>query len=150
MRLIYILGFLATVIISLQCSHRDEEIKASELINNPYTASEGKEVNKAQPVLHFENAEYNYGRVKAGTQVQHEFKFINKGNAPLIITNAYGSCGCTVAGFPKQPIAPGKSSSISVVFDTKGKNGKEIKYVSVVSNANPAVTELTLKGEVIE
>lgn len=132
----------------MACEGGEDAVSAKKLINNPNSAATTEINTQNLPQIVFADPVHNFGKVKAGTDVKHTFTFTNKGKAPLVITNAYGSCGCTVADFPKNPIASGKSGEISVVFDTKGKQGQEIKYVSVVSNANPAITELTLKGEV--
>ena len=63
-----------------------------------------------------------------------EFKFTNTGDAPLIISNAKGSCGCTVPVWPKEPIAPGASNVIKVKYDTK-RIGAFNKSVTLTSNA---------------
>lgn len=52
----------------------------------------------------FEALEFNFGTIKQGDQVNHEFEFVNNGKEDLIITNATGSCGCTVPQYPKDPI----------------------------------------------
>ena len=87
-----------------------------------------------------------------GDKVTHVFKFKNTGNEPLIISNAKGSCGCTVPEWPKDAIAPGKSGEIKVVFDSKGKGavgGKEdSKRVTITANTDPVETYLTIKGKI--
>ena len=75
----------------------------------------------AQPKMDFEVTEINYGDIMQGKQSDAEavrtFKFTNSGNEPLIISNAKGSCGCTVPSYPKDPILPGKSANIEVRYD---------------------------------
>ena len=61
------------------------------------------------PVFKFEEEEHDYGTIKQGANGTTEFKFTNTGQKPLIITNARGSCGCTVPEWPKEPILPGTS-----------------------------------------
>ena len=53
--------------------------------------------------------------------------------APLIISDAKGSCGCTVLDHPKEPIAPGATASIDVTFDSKGRIGKQSKAVTLTN-----------------
>lgn len=98
----------------------------------------------------FEESTYNFGSVTEGEKVEHVYKFKNTGNDPLIISNAQGSCGCTVPQWPREPIAPGKSSEIKVVFDSKGKAGKQSKTVSITANTEPATTTITISGEVLK
>jgi len=102
--------------------------------------------------LKFDQDTYDWGKVMDGEQVTHVFKFKNTGKEPLIISNAKGSCGCTVPEWPKDAIAPGKSGEIKVVFDSKGKGavgGKEdSKRVTVTANTDPVDTYLTIKGKI--
>ncbi|MEZ5029990.1 MAG: DUF1573 domain-containing protein [Saprospiraceae bacterium] len=96
----------------------------------------------------FQTDEYDFGKVKSGVSVTHEYQFTNTGQEDLIIANAKGSCGCTVPQWPKEPIAPGKTGIIKVVFDSKGKSGPQSKRVTITANTNPPQTFLTIKGEV--
>lgn len=102
--------------------------------------------------IKFDQDTYDWGKVMDGDKVTHVFKFKNTGSEPLIISNAKGSCGCTVPEWPKDAIAPGKSGEIKVVFDSKGKGavgGKEdSKRVTVTANTDPVDTYLTIKGKV--
>jgi hypothetical protein len=96
----------------------------------------------------FSEERFNFGTVTAGEKVQHNFKIKNTGKEPLIITNASSSCGCTVPEWPKEPIAPGKSSEIKVVFDSNGKSGAQSKRVTIVANTNPPESFIYLEGDV--
>lgn len=101
-------------------------------------------------VISFESGMYNFGKITQGEKVNHEFKFKNTGKSPLIITNATATCGCTTPDVPKEPIQPGASGVIKVVFNSTGKMGMQDKIVTITSNANPATTEVHLIGEVQE
>ena len=63
--------------------------------------------NKNAPDFKFDVEEFNFGTIKQGEKVSYDFNFANVGKEPLIITEAHGSCGCTVPTTPKEPIAPG-------------------------------------------
>ncbi len=84
--------------------------------------------------------EWNYGTIDNASNGVREFKFTNTGKAPLLITNAKGSCGCTVPTYPKDNIAPGESSIIKVKYDTK-RVGNFTKYVTLTTNDvdNPVI-----------
>lgn len=97
--------------------------------------------------ISFEQERFNFGTIKEGEKVSYAFKFKNTGNRPLIISNAKGSCGCTVPQWPKEPIAPGGSGEIKVEFNSEKKLGKNDKYVMVEGNF--AKKQLTISGEVI-
>ena len=92
---------------------------------------------------------YNFGKVTDGDNVVFSFRFKNTGDKPLIIASAHASCGCTVPEKPEQPIKPGETGYLKVVFDSKGRVGPVQKEISVVSNAHPAFPVLLLTGEVV-
>lgn len=98
--------------------------------------------------IEFEKLEHDYGTIDQGANGTTEFKFTNTGTEPLIISNAKGSCGCTVPEWPKEPIAPGATSSIRVKYDTK-RVGPISKTVTITSNAvDNASSLLKIKGTV--
>ncbi|TRX22736.1 DUF1573 domain-containing protein [Flavobacterium franklandianum] len=92
----------------------------------------------------------DYGTVAANSDGKREFVFTNNGNKPLIITNAVGSCGCTVPTYSKEPIAPGAKGVIGVKYDTSRAGQPFTKTVTITSNAagSPSKT-LTIKGNVL-
>ncbi|MEZ4987377.1 MAG: DUF1573 domain-containing protein [Saprospiraceae bacterium] len=63
-------------------------------------------VDPNYPQMVFEDTTVDYGTIEQGADPYRVFAFTNTGNAPLVITNAKGSCGCTVPTYPKEPIAP--------------------------------------------
>jgi hypothetical protein len=100
--------------------------------------------------LVFENETIDYGTIAHNADGKREFVFTNNGNKPLIITNAVGSCGCTVPSTPKEPIAPGAKGVIGVKYATD-RVGAFTKTVTVSSNAVGQPTKtLTIKGIVLD
>ncbi|MCC6185532.1 MAG: DUF1573 domain-containing protein [Chitinophagaceae bacterium] len=93
---------------------------------------------------------HDYGTIPEGPKAIYEFQFINTGNAPLIITNAQASCGCTSPEFPREPILPGKKGKIKVTYATEGRPGNFTKSVYITSNAQTndgmGHYELKIKG----
>lgn len=96
----------------------------------------------------FETETIDYGTIAHNADGKREFVFINNGNKPLIITNAQGSCGCTVPTFPKEPIAPGAKGVIGVKYDTS-RVGLISKTVTITSNASASPKVLNIKGTVL-
>lgn len=97
----------------------------------------------------FENETIDYGTIPHNADGNREFVFTNNGSKPLIITNATGSCGCTVPTSPKEPIAPGAKGKIGVKYATD-RVGAFTKTVTVSSNAEGQATKtLTIKGTVL-
>ena len=84
--------------------------------------------------MDFESEVIDYGTIPQNADGVRTFKFTNTGNEPLIISNAKGSCGCTVPQWPREEIAPGETGEIKVRYDTK-RIGMINKTVTIQSNA---------------
>ncbi|MBC6992567.1 DUF1573 domain-containing protein [Neolewinella lacunae] len=97
--------------------------------------------------MEFESLEVDYGTIEQDSDPYRVFKFTNTGTEPALITNARGSCGCTVPSYSKAPIAPGESSEIKVRYDTH-RVGQFQKRVTLTTNASAEPIILTIKGVV--
>lgn len=100
-------------------------------------------------VMTFERMQYDFGRITDGDVVKTQFHFTNTGKRVLLITHAQASCGCTVPTTPKDPIKPGESNVIDVVFNSIGKKGETMKTITIEANTNPRQTVLVIKATVI-
>jgi hypothetical protein len=107
------------------------------------------EVNlQGGPVITVDKETHDYGKVDYAGDGQCTFTITNTGTADLLITEARGSCGCTVPTYSKEPIAPGKSTTITVNYDTK-REGDFAKTVTIMTNAtNEPVKVVKIKGTV--
>lgn len=102
----------------------------------------------AQAVIKFDKTSHDYGEFKQEEVQTCVFKFKNTGDQPLVIHQAFASCGCTVPSYSREPIAPGKSGEIKVEYNGKNKvPGHFKKSVSVRSNASNALVRLYIEGE---
>ena len=110
---------------------------------NPSSKATGKVTS-----IKFDEMSYDWGKLKEGDKMTHIFKFKNVGNEDLIISDARGSCGCTVPEWPKEPIKAGKTGEIKVIFDSAHKNGPQSKTVTLTANTDPANVVLMIKGNV--
>lgn len=97
------------------------------------------------PVMEFETMEVDYGNIMQGSEPLRTVKFTNTGTTPLIISNARGSCGCTVPTWPKEPVMPGETSVIEVRYDTK-RVGPINKTITITANDNTGTHTLRVKG----
>ncbi|MEC8853845.1 MAG: DUF1573 domain-containing protein [Bacteroidota bacterium] len=125
-----------------------EDRISAKWVNNPITAEKGKQTVPL-PELSFDKLRHNFGKINQGESVSHQFVFTNTGQAELIIDNAKGSCGCTVPKWPRKPIAPGESEEIKVTFNSAGKSGKQSKTITLVTNAIPNTTVLTISANIL-
>ena len=146
------IGILSLVLV-VSCGDMAKKVDVKEqlstdLVTNSKTAQIGAE-EEGMPAFNFEKEEYDFGTLIDGEKVTYSFRFTNSGDAPLIISNAKGSCGCTVPNYPKEPIAPGSTASIDVTFDSKGRTGKQSKAVTITANTNPNRKVIRIHSEVI-
>ena len=100
--------------------------------------------------MKFKGAEtHNFGEiVEREEPYEHKFEFTNTGKTALIIQTVTAGCGCTTPEWSKQPVLPGKSSVISVKYNSKGRIGPFTKEVFIKSNATAEPYTLHIKGVV--
>ena len=143
-----------SLLLSTSCKNEakektDSNLLSTDLVHNPRSLN-GMDPGALEslPTMDFRDTVFDFGTMRDGEVVGHEYAFTNNGRTPLIISNASGSCGCTVADFPREPVAPGKSGSIKVSFSSAGKEGHQEKSVSLTTNSARGVHVLYIKGEV--
>ena len=98
----------------------------------------------------FAEESFEFGNIKQDSENKHIFKFTNTGDKPLIIENAKGSCGCTVPVWPKEPIPPGGTGEIEVVYKPGKQKGNQRKTVTVTANTEPKDTRIVISAFVEE
>ena len=116
------------------------------MLESPLTPQMDVSSNLPKTKIKFTKDLHEFGKVDVNSENKYSFSFINSGNEPLKISNAKGSCGCTVPNWPKEPILPGKSGEIEVIFKpSKGQAGsKQTKTVTVIGNTSPENTILKI------
>lgn len=100
------------------------------------------------PTFAFAEENHDFGTINEGDVVEHIFEFENTGDAPLIISDAKGSCGCTVPEWPKEPIGIGEKGQIKVKFNSRKKPGIQNKTVTITANTYPKQTRIKIKADV--
>lgn len=108
-----------------------------------------EEVDAAKPTeITFDKTKHDFGKINQGDKVTHVFTFKNTGENDLKIARAQGSCGCTVPEFPKDPIAPGKTGTMKVSFNSTGKSGPQHKTVTVFANVPNGSVVLDIEANI--
>ncbi len=102
--------------------------------------------------IKFEKTVHDFGKFTENNSVMTcSFLFTNTGKAPLIITQCVASCGCTIPMYSDKPIAPGKTGTIKVTYNGKGRlPGQFKKIITVMTNASNKLTRLYIQGEMLE
>ena len=106
-------------------------------------------VQGPRTTIQFDEWEHDFGQVLQGSENPYVFKFKNTGTEPLIISNARGSCGCTVPFYAKEPIMPGEESEIHVVYKPGKQEGQQQKTVTITANTEPTETVLRISADVL-
>ena len=92
------------------------------------------EQKAALPQIQFDQTTYNAGLVLEGEQVEFTYSFTNTGKSDLVIESVKASCGCTASAPKDKVIKPGESSEIVAKFNSKGRQGKQNKSITVRTN----------------
>ncbi|MFK5973932.1 MAG: DUF1573 domain-containing protein [Flavobacteriaceae bacterium] len=140
-KVILSLGIVAVMAFSSCKDNATSKIKS----DNVAVAAERDEAGKQHPVMEFEKVEHDFGTIVQGTAQETIFKFTNTGNAPLIITDAKSSCGCTVPERPTGPIAPGETGELLVKFNGSGQN-QVTKAITVTANTEKGQEIIRIKA----
>lgn len=136
----YFLSLIAAAMLMSACNQSNKTDGVAD-------ATTGTAANA--PVMKFEKETIDFGKIKNGDKVSYDYKFINTGKTPLIITDAIATCGCTKPEWPHTPIKPGAGGAIHVTFNSAAKKGLQDKQITVVSNTVPAQNRVHLIGEVL-
>ncbi|MEM6641511.1 MAG: DUF1573 domain-containing protein [Bacteroidota bacterium] len=164
------------VVVLASCSNKELESRVTKLEGrlaameggSPSVASKAKPVSSPSinpnkpvpepakkpegplPAFSFKQESHDFGTIQDGDVVEHTFEFTNTGEAPLLISDAKATCGCTVPDWPKQPIAVGETGQIKVRFNSRNKPGIQNKTVTLTSNTWPTTTRLRIKANVLK
>ena len=143
MKKLLMMAFCLLTVSMAQAQTQKQKVSTSEVKVTGVTKAE----NYAE--IKFDTLRHNFGKFsKNDPIVKCSFKFKNTGTAPLVIHQAFASCGCTVPTFTKEPIKPGESGVIDVTYNGTDKfPGHFQKTVTVRSNAVSEVTRLIIEGD---
>jgi len=104
---------------------------------------------KTAPVMAVTEKTWNFGEIKQGDVVKHQFEIKNSGKSKLIIRKVKASCGCTAIKPAKTILAPGETTMVAAEFNSRGKSGRQTKTVTIVTNDPKRTSErLIITGNV--
>lgn len=148
---ILMLAAVATMVFTSCKDKAADKVNAENVegTENVEEAAVGDAKAIAFPVMAFAETSFDFGTINEGEVVKHTFSFTNTGEAPLVITAAKGSCGCTVPTWPEgKSIAPGEKSEIVVSFNSKGRKNVQNKSVRLTANTEKGTETLSIKANV--
>ncbi|MGB5368977.1 MAG: DUF1573 domain-containing protein [Flavobacteriaceae bacterium] len=112
---------------------------------NVAVAAERDAAAKQVPVMTFDKQVHDFGTIEQNAPQETLFTFTNTGNAPLIITDAKSSCGCTIPTWTKEPVAPGGRGELLVKFNGSGQN-QVTKTITVIANTEKGQEQLRIQA----
>ncbi len=112
---------------------------------NVAVAAERDAAAKQVPVMTFDKQVHDFGTIEQNAPQETLFTFTNTGNAPLIITDAKSSCGCTIPTWTKEPVAPGGKGELLVKFNGSGQN-QVTKTITVTANTEKGQEQLRIQA----
>lgn len=136
MRLLTVLSIFTFAVIGQQAS--------AQVITSPNSVTD----KSSNASIKFENTSHSFGNIIEGQIARYDFKFVNTGTEPLILSNVSASCGCTTPKWPREAIAPGKSAVITAEYNSQGRPGTFTK--SIFAKSNGGDVTITISGNVVK
>ncbi len=140
MKKIFLLGLMLAIGLSAVAQKSGVEMK---------TEKKAAEQKVDGPFMHFELKKVDFGTIQQDSDPYRTVSFKNTGTEPLLITNAKGSCGCTVPTYPEEAIAPGETAEIKVRYATN-RVGPINKTVTITTNSSQGPIKLSVVGKVLK
>lgn len=150
-KLVKIIAF-SCILFFAACNNNQQKNNADTLNVQNATTVNTLEDREPKTTISFKDTLIDFGNKNQGEILHFTYNFKNTGNNPLIIKDVRPSCGCTIAKYPKEAIAPGGEGEIVAEFDTnKGGIGNVQKLITVVSNdAQRSERYLLFQGNISE
>ena len=142
------IGYVALSVVLVTTSCKQESAADKITSSDMEAVAAAKALEGKFPKVKLDKLEHDFGTINEGDIVETEFMVTNDGEVDLIISDAKGSCGCTVPQPPKDPIKPGASAPIKVSFNSQGKPGAQEKTVTLTTNTENGHETFKIKANV--
>jgi hypothetical protein len=133
--------FAATVLFSVGATAQEKKTQMAPAITTTPVAQ------KPTSPVKWKEEVFDFGELKKGVPVSHDFSFTNTTKQTVLVTNVKASCGCTATNYTKTPIKPGEKAIITATYNAASP-GAFSKTVTVSLNENEVPKILTIKGKV--
>lgn len=102
-----------------------------------------------EAAVQWETTAHDFGTIRQHAPRSATFAFTNQSSEPVLITQAVGSCGCTIADYTKKAIAPGERGVVRATYNA-AQLGTFAKTVSVTLSSGEQAQVLRIRGTVVE
>lgn len=145
MKKVVLVAFAFMALFTVSCK-KDNAAAKVKTENVEKAKERDAQINKGAPVVEWNKTEHDFGKVAQGDKVETIFTLTNVGDSDLIVSNAKGSCGCTVPNWPREAIAPGQSADIKVEFNSRGKKNNTSNTVTLTTNTESGKEVVRIKA----
>ena len=106
-----------------------------------------KGTDKSVTTVSIVDSEKDFGDIPLNEKREHVFKLVNTGDKPLVIYDVVTSCGCTKAEYGKEPVRPGETLDLKVIYNAEDK-GRFRKNLTVYCNVEDSPLKFSISGTV--
>jgi len=104
---------------------------------------------KADDIIKMNTEKHDFGKIKQNIPAIYYFEIKNTSDKPVVVENAWGSCGCTTPEVPKEPILPGTTTKLKVQYSAASlATFEKVVYIKLAGVDQPKEVKIT--GEVLE
>ena len=125
-----LLAIIAASTLILACNQNDAKGSATQ----GSTANATNDSASFTSIEWIDSVQQDLGKITEGQTPEITWHFKNTGDKPLVIENASGTCGCTIAEKPNEPVLPGEEGTIKAKFNSEGRVGPNTKQLVVTAN----------------
>ena len=101
----------------------------------------------AAPGIELSESSFNFGKAPQKAEVSHTFWIKSTGTDTLVIEKVIPGCGCTKAPLKDSVLAPGDSTSLEIIFETKSFRGFVAKKPYLETNISEEKIYLRIDAE---
>ena len=121
--------------------------KVKELYLKHIMGSRNDSMETPKTSVELPETEKDFGTIPLNEKREHVFKLLNTGNKPLVVYDVTTSCGCTKAEYSKEPVRPGETLDLKVIYNAEDK-GRFRKSLRVYCNVEESPLKLMVVGTV--
>jgi hypothetical protein len=116
-------------------AYAPEDVARDRPISAIHEMGEGPPI----PFLPRDESTYDFGMIGPQDVVNRTFIIRNTGEAPLTISRAYTTCGCTTAEISASVIPPGMVAEATLIFDAGFHDtaGQSVRRGLIIENNDP-------------
>ena len=119
--------------------------KVRELYVRLITGNEGTKSSATQTQVSVSQTVVDFGKFPMQEKKEHRFALTNTGNNVLAVQDVITSCGCTKAEYSKEPVRPGGTLEVKVIYEAD-EPGRFNKSITLYCNAKESPLQLTIRG----